>query len=282
MQGATETSSYEKFRQSNQFYYLTGVETPRAILVIDGRARSTTLYLDPTNEQMEHPKGRCSSRRRCERSPASSTCCRAATSTRSRVSADARSTLPFRGETVLMGTPDRAKSHAQAREADPWDQEPSREAWFKTKLSAKAPGVEVREPRRILDEMRKIKSPREIALLRESSKIAGLGDDGGDALGRAGHVRIRNRGDRRLHLQEEQRHGPGLLRAGRRRKELRVAALSRRAGADEGRRSGAVRLRARLPLLHVRRDPHVPGERQIHRRPARALRHLREALSTRS
>ena len=26
MQGATETSSYEKFRQSNQFYYLTGVD----------------------------------------------------------------------------------------------------------------------------------------------------------------------------------------------------------------------------------------------------------------
>ena len=42
MQGAAETSSYEKFRQSNQFYYLTGVETPRAILVIDGRAKSST------------------------------------------------------------------------------------------------------------------------------------------------------------------------------------------------------------------------------------------------
>ena len=28
MQGATETSSYEKFRQSNQFFYLTGVEVP--------------------------------------------------------------------------------------------------------------------------------------------------------------------------------------------------------------------------------------------------------------
>jgi len=29
MQGATETSSYEKFRQSNQFFYLTGIEVPR-------------------------------------------------------------------------------------------------------------------------------------------------------------------------------------------------------------------------------------------------------------
>src|SRR6266567_4910502 len=57
MQGATETSAYEKFRQSNQFYYLTGVETPRAILVMDGRAATTTLFLNPTNEQMERSEG---------------------------------------------------------------------------------------------------------------------------------------------------------------------------------------------------------------------------------
>src|SRR5215469_1045571 len=47
MQGATETSSYLKFRQSNQFFYLTGVEVPRAILVMDGRTRQSTVYLPP-------------------------------------------------------------------------------------------------------------------------------------------------------------------------------------------------------------------------------------------
>src|SRR6185436_14957461 len=57
LQGAAETSSYEKFRQSNQFYYLTGVETPRAILVMDGRAKSSTLYLLPASPQMERSEG---------------------------------------------------------------------------------------------------------------------------------------------------------------------------------------------------------------------------------
>src|SRR5207248_10286774 len=57
MQGAAESGSYEKFRQSNQFYYLTGVETPRAILVIDGRTKSSTLYLMPTSPQMERSEG---------------------------------------------------------------------------------------------------------------------------------------------------------------------------------------------------------------------------------
>jgi Aminopeptidase P, N-terminal domain len=53
MQGATETSSYEKFRQSNQFFYLTGVEVPRAILLIDGRAKSSALYIAPRNDMAE-------------------------------------------------------------------------------------------------------------------------------------------------------------------------------------------------------------------------------------
>jgi Xaa-Pro aminopeptidase len=73
-----------------------------------------------------------------------------------------------------MGTPDRAQSHERAGEADPWDQRPSREAWLRTKLTARAPGVKYENLDDILDEMRMIKSPREIALLRESSRIAGV------------------------------------------------------------------------------------------------------------
>src|SRR6187549_3195879 len=47
IQGAVEKPAELPFRQSAQFYYLTGVEVPRAILVIDGRAKSSTLYIDP-------------------------------------------------------------------------------------------------------------------------------------------------------------------------------------------------------------------------------------------
>ena len=57
MQGATETTSYEKFRQSNQFFYLTGVEVPRAILVIDGRTKASTLYIAPRDERAERSEG---------------------------------------------------------------------------------------------------------------------------------------------------------------------------------------------------------------------------------
>ena len=176
MQGATETSAYEKFRQSNQFYYLTGVITPRAILVMDGRARSTTLYLNPRDERMERSEGpvlvpglpaeqltgidRVLPRAEFDKAAAAL--------------AGRTVYTTVRGETGLMGTPDRAAAHARAREADPWDQQPSREAWFRTRLAAKAAGVKFANLDDILDELRMIKSPREIALLRESSRIAGL------------------------------------------------------------------------------------------------------------
>src|SRR5215207_2063991 len=57
IQGATETASYQKFRQSNQFYYLTGVAVPRAILAVDGKTRTSTLFLLPNSAQMERSEG---------------------------------------------------------------------------------------------------------------------------------------------------------------------------------------------------------------------------------
>ena len=104
------------------------------------------------------------------------------------------------------------------------------------------------------------------------------GDDGSDAIGADGHVRVRDRGDRRLHLQGAQRAGRRLLRARRRRQEQRLSALPRGADADEGRRPGPVRLRARLQVLRLGRHPRVPDQRQVLAGSARAVRHLRQAV----
>jgi Xaa-Pro aminopeptidase len=176
MQGATETSAYEKFRQSNQFYYLTGVETPRAILVMDGRAKTTTLFLNPTNEQMERSEGPLlGPGAAAEQLTGIEHVLPRADFDKVAAGLAGRTVYTtVRGETVLMGTPDRAMAHARARDADPWDQQPSREAWFKSKLETKAPGIKFENIDPILDALRMIKSPREIALLRESSRIAGL------------------------------------------------------------------------------------------------------------
>src|SRR5260221_12578218 len=53
LQGTTERPGEQPLRQSNQFFYLTGVVEPRAILMIDGRSKRTTLYLQPKNDRRE-------------------------------------------------------------------------------------------------------------------------------------------------------------------------------------------------------------------------------------
>src|SRR6187551_3288699 len=57
LQGATELPSYLGFRQNNHVFYLTGVEVPRAIVLIDGRSKRTTLFLAPRDERMERSEG---------------------------------------------------------------------------------------------------------------------------------------------------------------------------------------------------------------------------------
>jgi Xaa-Pro aminopeptidase len=58
---------------------------------------------------------------------------------------------------------------------DRWDGRPSREAHLAGLLRTRFPRAEVRDLSPILDELRSVKSPREIALIRRASQLAGRG-----------------------------------------------------------------------------------------------------------
>jgi Xaa-Pro aminopeptidase len=62
-----------------------------------------------------------------------------------------------------------------ARATDHWDGGVSRQRRFVELLRARNPNTEIKNLNPILDELRSIKSPREIALIRRASQIAGLG-----------------------------------------------------------------------------------------------------------
>src|SRR5262245_31074948 len=53
LQGTTERPGEQPLRQSNQFFYVSGVVEPRAILVIDGRSKRSTLFLNARDERRE-------------------------------------------------------------------------------------------------------------------------------------------------------------------------------------------------------------------------------------
>ena len=55
--GAGATGAFDYFRQTNEFYYLTGIEVPHAYLLIDGKTRSSTFYLPHRDEKLERSEG---------------------------------------------------------------------------------------------------------------------------------------------------------------------------------------------------------------------------------
>ncbi len=62
----------------------------------------------------------------------------------------------------------------RATKSDPWDGRESREEAFLAHVRATAPGSQVVGLDSILDTMRAVKSPREIAVIREATRLAGL------------------------------------------------------------------------------------------------------------
>ncbi|MGE5816142.1 MAG: aminopeptidase P N-terminal domain-containing protein [Acidobacteriota bacterium] len=178
IQGAAEYPAYVKFRQNNQFFYLTGVEVPRAIVVIDGRSKKTTLFLQPRDERAERSEGpvlspgadaeRLTGMESVRpRDDFAAVLAEIATSGRTMY-------LPFRPEALNAATPQYTKGHADKSAADPWDGRKSREQAFIDAVKARAPNATIKDLDGILDEMRLVKSPREIATMRESTRVAGL------------------------------------------------------------------------------------------------------------
>ena len=179
LQGTTERPGEQPLRQNNQFFYLTGVVEPRAIVTIDGRTKRSTLFLQPFNERREarmfgpalHPGREAALATgfdavvdRSEFAHAVETFAR-----------DARTIYtPFRAEVLGEASSSDPQALWRASKQDPWDGRGSREEAFIAKLGAAAPRAEVKDLDAMLDAMRVVKSPREIAVIREATRIAGL------------------------------------------------------------------------------------------------------------
>src|SRR5215203_4518600 len=58
IQGAPSPAGYTRFRQTNEFYYLSGIEVPHAYLLLDGRQRRAYVYLPHRNEARERGEGK--------------------------------------------------------------------------------------------------------------------------------------------------------------------------------------------------------------------------------
>lgn len=181
LEGTTERPGEQPFRQGDEFYYLTGVAEARAIAVLDGRTKETTIFLLPENPTDVSSKfgpgalypGEDSAR------------LIGVTNVLPReqfgkvMSAIGREGrviyTPFRPEVLGSASSYDTQLLTRLNHEDPWDGRPGREEVFRLKLMGVAPRSEIRDLDPLVDELRAIKSEREIAVIREATRIADRG-----------------------------------------------------------------------------------------------------------
>ncbi len=193
VQGVPMTNGFQLPRQHNSFYYLSGIETPGSYIVLDGRTRKVTFYLPPRNAALEAAEGKVLSADDAElvkKLTGVDEVMSTATMTENNWPVGAAG-----GRGGGRGAPagprlqaiyaefEPPEAYAQSRGElrtgdrsilnDPFDGRFARQQQFVGRLTGRAP--EIRNLNPILDELRSVKSPREIALVRKASELAGLG-----------------------------------------------------------------------------------------------------------
>jgi Xaa-Pro aminopeptidase len=181
LQGAPSPSGYTRFRQTNEFYYLCGIEVPHAYLILDGASKTTSLFLPHRNEARERGEGKLfSAEDAAEVKRLSGVDAVFGTDLLvEHLSRSARS----HGRTIF--TPfSPAEGFAMSRDlavrvigdyaADPFDGRASREGALAQSLRGRFPQFDVRDLSPTLDRLRLIKTPRELALIKKATRLSGL------------------------------------------------------------------------------------------------------------
>ena len=182
LQGMPQTNGFIMPRQTNEFYYLCGVETPGSYLLLDGRKRKVTLYLPPRNARLESAEGKVLSADDAELA-------RRLTGADAVLSTDSMKNDWLGGieggvpkEIYALFSPPEGSEQSRyellaadaAIAADYWDGRVPRQTHFVDLLRTRYPRAKISDLTLILDELRSVKSPREVALIRRASQIAGM------------------------------------------------------------------------------------------------------------
>ena len=183
VQGAPRTNGFIFPRQTNEFYYLSGVETPGSYLLLDGRTRKATLYLPARDARLESAEGKVLSADDADLVKSLTGADEVLNTEAMREGWLSASTggVPHEIYTFFSPAEDAEQSRYELMDsnasiaADYWDGRIPREARLVELLRARFWRSQIKDLTPIVDEMRSVKTPREVALLRRAAQIAGRG-----------------------------------------------------------------------------------------------------------
>ena len=173
--GATAPAGDREFRQGHDFAYLAGVEIPGASLIIDGVRRESVLFFTISEREAEgegvpldlvrQPKEATGIDRVLPAEQLGPVL--AGLSQRTRVFY----TMFKPEELGPENSNEKFNALQRTMTLNPWDGRPTRELQFVKVLRDKFPQVEVRDCSALVWDLRKIKSPAEIDVLRRAARI---------------------------------------------------------------------------------------------------------------
>jgi Xaa-Pro aminopeptidase len=182
VQGAAHPDSYVPIRQTNEFYWLSGLETPDSYLLLDARNRRATVYLPHRKARRESSEGRLLSAEDVDE-------------VRNRTGLERvapleqlpedLAALGRGGDDLALFTPllpaerasmsrDLALRFLGDAAADPLGRTTSREGLLVAELRERFPWLVVKNLTPVLDRLRLVKSPRELALIRRATRLSEL------------------------------------------------------------------------------------------------------------
>lgn len=179
IQGASSPKGYHHFRQNNEFYYLSGIESPDAYLILNGTTRETTVYLYHRKERREYNEGKILSYEDADLVKKLSGIDHVGSyeelvsdlkdfSGREKIKYLYTHLSPYEENKMTRSM---ATRHLQDVVENPLDTRPARFQNFVDELKNLSPGLQVKNLDPITDELRKIKSTGEIELIKTSTDI---------------------------------------------------------------------------------------------------------------
>ena len=173
--GATTPTGDAHFFQTNDFYYFTGVEIPNAILIIDGLHKESLIFFTLSED------GARSEGLPVElvNDPVKTTGIEKANSldrfssilTRLSMQAPFFYTPYKPGEITMVNTNEKFNSLQRTMTMNIWDGRLTRELQFVKNLKEKYPHITIKDCSPLIWDMRKIKSPAEVNLIRRAAQL---------------------------------------------------------------------------------------------------------------
>ena len=180
--GALPRADYQGFRQNNPFYYFTGVETPGAVLLLDGATKRSTLFVPRFDERQVRSDGpQLAPREEAAGLTGLDRVAPVDDLVPALLAGIAFRTLIHGGgaapKVYLSTLPeelpgaDTAYLQFLAVQALPWDGGVNRELRFAHWLRERLPGVEIASWDPIVHALRRVKTPREIEKMRAAGRL---------------------------------------------------------------------------------------------------------------